>query len=76
MMRHSINTKGGTTAYALAINGRWFYSLNKRGAILTAWSLAGAKLVVNKTELSAFKALAEARRKTAEIVPVVVGDTE
>lgn len=38
-------TEGATKAWAIQIENRWFYKFGKHGQILTAWSLAGARLL-------------------------------
>ena len=59
-----------TTAYALEIDGRYYYGRGKKGQLLTAWSLAGAKLFPtwDGAEVEKIRDVAESRGKECRIV--------
>lgn len=64
----------GEHAYVVRIAGRFFYGFNKRGHLMTAWSLPGAKLFSEPKDAIAIERLAKMRGRQArtEIVGSVV----
>lgn len=64
----------GEQAYVVRVAGRFFYGFNKRGHLMTAWSLPGAKLFSDPKDAIAIERLAKMRGRQArtEIVGPVV----
>lgn len=52
-------------AYVVRVAGRYFYGFNKRGHMMTAWTLAGAKLFSESRDAIAIERLAKMRGRQA-----------
>ena len=66
----------GDQAYVVRIAGRYFYGFNKRGNLMTAWSLPAARLFSDAREAIAIERLAKmrGRKSRTEIIGLSVWD--
>lgn len=55
----------GDQAFVVRVAGRYFYGFNKRGHMMTAWSLPGAKLFSSAKDAIAIERLAKMRGRQA-----------
>ena len=64
----------GEQAYVVRVGSRFFYGFNKRGHLMTAWSLPGAKLLSDPKDAIAIERLAKmrGRQSRTEIVGPLV----
>lgn len=65
----------GEHAFVVRVAGRYFYGFNKRGHIMTAWSLPGAKLFSDAREAIAVERLAKMRgreSRTEIVAPLLM----
>lgn len=61
---------GRKQAYAIRINGRFFYEISRTNRVMTAWSLAGARLFLHHGDIDTVCAKLEKRGKQFEVVTV------
>ena len=59
-------------AKTIMINDRYFHDFGKKGQVLTAWSVGGAKLFVYADTLDAVLKKLDEKRKKYQVVDVVV----
>lgn len=57
-------------AFVTVIDGRFFYGFNKRGHMMTAWSLPGAKLFSEAKDAIAIEQLARMKGREARVEPL------